>query len=128
MKCAEYRIAKDFNNAIKDNNYLFEVFILSENGYSVKRRLMKAEYNFYHSYIRISIYDKFGRIVDGDSVYVEKGNDYGNDVNNNTLSQHGVIYTTSRDYAYNHCMSVLKGKMVDLRSKANKLHENIYTL
>lgn len=130
MKCAEYRIAKNFKEAIKDKNSLFEIFILSENGYSVKRRLMKVEYRYEYDYryIRISICDKFGRLMDSYSVYVEKGNDYGNDVNNNALTQYGVIYTTSRDYAYNHCMSVLKSKMADLRSKANKLHESIYTL
>lgn len=128
MKCAEYKIAKNFKEAIKDKNYLFEVFILSENGCSVKRRLMKAEYIYDYRYIKIIACDKFGRVMSGYSVYVEKGNDYGNNVNNNTLSQYGIIYTTSRDYAYNHCMSVLKSKMADLRSKANKLHESIYTL
>ena len=130
MKCAEYRIAKNFKEAIKDENYLFEVFILNENGYSAKRRLMKAEYRYEYDYryIRISIYDKFGRLMDSYTVYVEKGNDYGNDVNNNTLNQYGDIYTTSRDYAYNHCMSVLKGKMGDLRRKANQLHETIYSI
>lgn len=130
MKCAEYKIAKNFKEAIKDKNSLFEIFILSENGYSVKRRLMKVEYTYVYDYryIRISICDKSGRLMDSYTVYVEKGNDYGNDVNNNTLNQYGVIYTTSRDYAYNHCMSVLKSKMADLRSKANKLHESIYTL
>jgi hypothetical protein len=127
MKCAEYRIAKNFKEVIKDKNCLFEVFILSENGCSVKRRLMKAEYYDYR-YIRIMTCDKFGKVMSGYSVYVGKGNVYGNDVNNNTLNQYGVIYTTSRDYAYNHCMSVLKSKMADLRSKANKLHESIYTL
>jgi hypothetical protein len=127
MKCAEYRIAKNFKEVIKDKNCLFEVFILSENGCSVKRRLMKAEYYDYR-YIRIMACDKFGRVMSGYSVYVEKGNDYGNDINNNTLNQYGVIYTTSRDYAYTHCMNVLKSKMADLRSKANKLHESIYTL
>lgn len=129
MKCAEYKIAKNFKEAIKDKNSLFEVFILSENGCGVKRRLMKADYCYDDRYIRISICDKFGRLMDNSYiVYVEKGNDYGNDVNNNTLKQYSVIYTTSRDYAYDHCMSVLKGKMADLRSKANKLHESIYTL
>ena len=128
MKCIEYKIAKNFKEAIKNKDSLFEVFILSENGYSAKRRLMKMEYNYDYRYIRISTYDKFGRVMGNYSVYVEKGNDYGNDVNNNALNQYGVIYTTSRDYAYNHCMSVLKGKMADLRSKANKLHESIYTL
>ena len=128
MKYVEYKVAKNFEEAIKDNNSLFELFILSENGYSVKRRLMKVEYNYDYRYIRIMACDKFGRVMSGYSVYVEKGNDYGNDINNNTLNQYGVIYTTSRDYAYNHCMSVLKSKMADLRSKANKLHENIYTL
>ena len=87
-----------------------------------------SRYEYDYRYIRISIWDKFGRLMDSYVVYVEKGNDYGNDVNNNALNQYGVIYTTSRDYAYNHCMSVLKRKMTDLRSKANKLHESIYTL
>lgn len=130
MKCAEYKIAKNFKEAIKNKDSLFEVFILCENGCSVKRRLMKADYRYEYDYryIRIDICDKFGRVVDSYVVYVEKGNDYGNDVNNNALNQYSVIYTTSRDYAYNHCMSVLKGKMADLRSKANKLHESIYTL
>ena len=130
MKCAEYKIAKNFKEAIKDKNSLFEVFILSENGCGVKRRLMKADYRYEYDYryIGISICDKFGRLMNSYSVYVEKGNDYGNDVNNNTLKTYSVIYTSSRDYAYNHCMSVLKSKMSDLRSKANKLHESIYTL
>lgn len=128
MKCAEYRIAKNFKEAIKDENYLFEVFILSENGYSAKRRLMKVKYYYDYRHIIISICDKFGRMMSSNSVYVEKGNNYGNDVNNNILNQYGVIYTTSRDYAYNHCMSVLKGKMADLRHKANQLHETIYSI
>lgn len=127
MKYVEYKVAKNFEEVIKDNNSLFELFILSENGYSAKRRLMKVEYDYDYRYIIINIYDKFGRLMGYYSVYVEKGNDYGNDVNNNAL-QYGSIYTTSRDYAYTHCMNVLKKKMTDLRGKANKLHENIYTL
>lgn len=53
MKCIEYKIAKNFKEAIKNKDSLFEVFILSENGYSAKRRLMKMEYNYDYRYIRI---------------------------------------------------------------------------
>jgi hypothetical protein len=129
MKCAEYRIVNSFEEAIGKRGMLFEVFILANNGYGVKRRLMTANYQRDdRRYLRVTIYDKWGRWVNYFDIYVGKGNDYGNDVNSNTLNQYGTIYTTSRDYAYNHCMSVLKNKMADLRHKANQLHETIYSI
>jgi hypothetical protein len=129
MKCVEYKIVNSFEEAISKRGIFFEVLILSDNGYGIKRRLMRVNYQCDdHRYLTVTIYDKWGRWLNNFSIYVQRDNNQDNDVKNNILHYYGGILTTSRDYAYNHCMNVLKGKMVDLRSKANQLHESIYTL
>lgn len=129
MKCVEYKIAKNFEEALKNRDMFFEVLIFSENGYGVKRRLMKTYYQANDSrYITVIFYDKWGRWLNNYSIYVQHDNNQNNDVKNNVLYHYNGTLTTSRDYAYTHCMDVLKSKMTDLRRKANKLHESIYTL
>ena len=130
MKCVEYKIAKNFEEVLKNRDMFFEVLIFSENGYGVKRRLMKASYQTNDSrYVTIVMYDKWGRWLNNCSIYVQHGNNQNNDVKNNVLYNYYIgTLTTSRDYAYTHCMDVLKSKMTDLRRKANKLHESIYTI
>ncbi len=129
MKCVEYKIAKNFEEALKNRDTFFEVLIFSENGYGVKRRLMKTYYQDNDSrYITVILYDKWGRWLNNYSIYVQRGNNQNNDVKNDVLYHYNGTLTTSRDYAYTHCMNLLKSKMTDLRRKASKLHESIYTL
>ena len=129
MKYVEYKIAKNFEEVLKNRDTFFEVLIFSENGYGVKRRLIKASYQTNDSrYVTIVMYDKWGRWLNNYSIYVQRGNNQNNDVKNNFLYHYNGTLTTSRDYAYTHCMDVLKSKMIDLRRKASKLHESIYTL
>jgi hypothetical protein len=129
MKYVEYKIAKNFEEVLKNRDTFFEVLIFNENGYGVKRRLIKASYQTNDSrYVTIVMYDKWGRWLNNYSIYVQHGNNQNNDVKNNFLYHYNGTLTTSRDYAYTHCMDVLKSKMIDLRRKASKLHESIYTL
>jgi hypothetical protein len=129
VKCVEYKIVNSFEEAISKRGIFFEVLILSDNGYGVKRRLMTV--NYQHDdrrYLIVTIYDKWGRWLNNFSIYVQRDNNQDNDVKNNILHYYGGILTTSRDYAYTHAMDVLKNKMADLRRKANQLHETVYSI
>ncbi len=129
MKCVEYKIVNSFEEAISKRGIFFEVLILSNNGYGVRRRLMTAKYqNHDRKYLTVTIYDKWGRWLNDFSIYVKRDNDQDNDVKNNVLHYYGGMLTTSRDYAYTYVMGVLKNKMADLRRKANQLHETVYSI
>lgn len=129
MKCVEYKIVNSFEEAIGKRGMLFEVFILANNGYGVKRRLMSVNYQYDdRRYLTVTTYDKWGRWVGDFSIYVQRDNNQDNDVKNNVLHYYGGMLTTSRDYAYTYAMDVLKNKMADLRHKANQLHETVYSI
>lgn len=129
MKYVEYKIVNSFEEAIGKRGMLFEVFILADNGYGVKRRLMSVNYQRDdRRYLIVTIYDKWGRWLNSFSIYVHRDNNQNNNVKNNVLYYYGGMLTTSRDYAYTHAMDVLKTKMVALRRKANQLHETVYSI
>lgn len=129
MKCVEYKIVNSFEEAISKRGIFFEVLIITNNGCGVRRRLMTVKYQRDdRRYLTVTIYDKWGRWLNNFSIYVQRDNNHDNDVKNNVLHYYGGMLTTSRDYAYNHCMSVLKTKMAALRHKANQLHETVYSI
>lgn len=124
-KFINYKTANTFKEAIKDR-VPTEIFFLTKTGVSAKRCFFRGELRYDNRYLRLEIVNKFDRWIRTIDVSMER---VGNKLNSNVLYRYDAdIITTSRDFAYQHCMSVIKDKIRLLRGKEMVLHEEIYAL
>ena len=134
-KYADYKIAKSFKEIVDDKDgSLFELFTMSNEGYTAKRYLCTARYGDKNRYgdglnkerINITLYSKTKQLIGSWAISLE--NYTGNSLTSNTVTYYGEVWTLSRDVAYERCMGVVMRKITAMKKKALALHDAIYAL
>ena len=130
-KYSDYKIAKSFKEIVdnKDGS-LFELFTMSNEGYTAKRYLCTARHIYGDGLnkerINITLYTKTGLVIDSWDISLEYYT--GNSLTSNTVNYYGEVLTLSRDVAYERCMGVVRRKITAMKKKAIALHDAIYAL
>ena len=125
MKEIEYKLAKNFKEILntKSKTDFFEVFVLTPSGSTAKRRLARCslEDGYYCKRLRLVYYDTYGRVTSTFAYSINSNNK----MVSNVLYDYEIV-TTSRDFAYKHCMEEIKKQIKRLRGKECQLHRTIY--
>ena len=132
MKYAEFNTTTTFRKAT--DGKLYEIFVMGEGGYTPKKLLctVSKRDDGYGKILTIRPFDKFGREIYGwDYPYNlrfnknEKISDY---VVCDEIKRNGYVFCLSRAKAYQHCMNVLREKVLELRKKEYNVHKVIFGL
>lgn len=125
MKEIEYKLAKNFKEILntKSETDFFEVFVLTPSGATAKRRLARCrlEDGFYCKRLILVYFDTYGRMTTRFTYQINSNNK----IDSNVLYDYEIV-TTSRDFAYKHCMEEIKKQIKRLRGKECQLHRTIY--